>query len=199
MPLSSPATSLPANLVSSLNVLEEVNGTSHQRLSIYESNVPNISYSRFSIDFDYVSGFCSLHTEGVGTPARAVFFTAGASGGTIAAGIDGTLTMGRNTVANYWQMVVGGHWQAWSDNTIDIGGNGFGRPRSIYAATSIQAGSYLKSGSSTVALLPTATAAGTGARHFVTDATATSFLTIVAGGGANKVPVVSDGTNWLVG
>ena len=34
---------------------------------------------------------------------------------------------------------------------------------------------------------------------FVTDATATTFLSTVAGGGANKVPVVSDGTNWLIG
>ena len=36
--------------------------------------------------------------------------------------------------------------------------------------------------------------AGAGARSFVTDATATTFLSTVAGGGANKVPVVSDGT-----
>lgn len=54
-------------------------------------------------------------------------------------------------------------------------------------------------GSTTVASLPSASTAGTGARSFVTDATATTYLSTVAGGGANKVPVVSDGTNWLIG
>lgn len=54
-------------------------------------------------------------------------------------------------------------------------------------------------GSTTVASLPSAATAGVGARSFVTDATATTFLSTVAGGGANKVPVVSDGTNWLIG
>jgi hypothetical protein len=50
-----------------------------------------------------------------------------------------------------------------------------------------------------VAGLPTASQAGAGARAFVTDATSTTFLSVVVGGGANKVPVVSDGTNWLIG
>lgn len=54
-------------------------------------------------------------------------------------------------------------------------------------------------GSTTVASLPSASTAGAGARCFVTDATATTYLSTVAGGGANKVPVVSDGTNWLIG
>lgn len=53
--------------------------------------------------------------------------------------------------------------------------------------------------STTVTSLPSAATAGAGARAFVTDATATTFLSTVAGGGANKVPVVSDGTNWLIG
>lgn len=54
-------------------------------------------------------------------------------------------------------------------------------------------------GSTTVASLPSASTAGAGARAFVTDANATTFLSTVAGGGANAVPVVSDGTNWLIG
>lgn len=51
----------------------------------------------------------------------------------------------------------------------------------------------------TVATLPAAGTAGVGARAFVTDANATTFASIVAGGGANKVPVYSDGTNWRIG
>jgi len=49
----------------------------------------------------------------------------------------------------------------------------------------------------TVATLP---AAGTiGRRAFVTDATATTFASTVAGGGSNKVPVYDNGTNWVIG
>lgn len=54
-------------------------------------------------------------------------------------------------------------------------------------------------GSVTVSALSSAATAGAGARAFVTDATATTFHSTVAGGGSNKVPVVSDGTNWLIG
>lgn len=38
-----------------------------------------------------------------------------------------------------------------------------------------------------------------GARSFVTDANATTFLSTVAAGGANNVPVVCNGTNWVIG
>lgn len=51
----------------------------------------------------------------------------------------------------------------------------------------------------TVAGLPSAATAGAGTVAFVTDANATTFNSTVAGGGSNKVPVFSDGTNWLIG
>ena len=51
----------------------------------------------------------------------------------------------------------------------------------------------------TVSTLPSASASGVGYRAFVTDATVTTFASTVAGGGANKVPVYSDGTNWKIG
>ena len=51
----------------------------------------------------------------------------------------------------------------------------------------------------TVATLPSAVTSGVGARGFVSDATATTFASTVSGGGANKVPVYSDGTNWKIG
>jgi hypothetical protein len=53
------------------------------------------------------------------------------------------------------------------------------------------------SGASTVAGLPGSPVHGD--RAFVTDATATTFLSTVAGGGSDKVPVVYDGTNWVIG
>jgi hypothetical protein len=51
----------------------------------------------------------------------------------------------------------------------------------------------------TVAALPAASAANKGSRAVVTNATATTFASVVAGGGSNTVPVFSNGTNWLIG
>lgn len=51
----------------------------------------------------------------------------------------------------------------------------------------------------TVTNLPSASAVGAGARSMVTDADSTTFAAVVAGGGANTVPVYSDGTNWRIG
>jgi hypothetical protein len=57
---------------------------------------------------------------------------------------------------------------------------------------------FLKTDFSTVANLPAALTY-TQCRYLVTDANATTFGSIVAGGGANIVPVYSDGTNWRIG
>lgn len=57
----------------------------------------------------------------------------------------------------------------------------------------------IKSLVTTVASLPAAGTAGAGATAFVTNANATTFASVVAGGGANGVPVYSDGTNWRIG
>lgn len=48
----------------------------------------------------------------------------------------------------------------------------------------------------TVATLPTGAA---GVRALVSDATVTTFASVVAGGGANTVPVYHDGTDWRIG
>lgn len=50
-----------------------------------------------------------------------------------------------------------------------------------------------------VSSLPAANSVAKGSRFFVTDATVTTFASIVVGGGANAVPVYSDGTNWRIG
>jgi hypothetical protein len=60
-------------------------------------------------------------------------------------------------------------------------------------------GSYVKTTPVTVTNLPSASSVGAGSRAFVTDATATTFASTVSGGGANSVPVYSDGTNWKIG
>jgi hypothetical protein len=50
----------------------------------------------------------------------------------------------------------------------------------------------------TVATLPDAVA-NQGVRSFASDADATIFYSVVAGGGTNYVPVFSDGTDWRIG
>jgi len=50
----------------------------------------------------------------------------------------------------------------------------------------------------TVAQLPSSDT-NIGTRGMVTDATATTYASIVAGGGSNIVPVYSDGEDWRIG
>ena len=72
----------------------------------------------------------------------------------------------------------------------------------VTAGGAVVATTYSKTTAKTVATLDAAATAGAGARSFVTDATvsmAAGIGTIVVGGGANAVPVYSDGTNWLIG
>jgi hypothetical protein len=66
---------------------------------------------------------------------------------------------------------------------FDIAALGFGGPPA-------------PTGPTTVAALGAPTAA---LRSMVTDATVTTFGTIVVGGGANTVPVYADGLAWRIG
>lgn len=68
-----------------------------------------------------------------------------------------------------------------------------------WGATGITSETALRTVPVTVASLGSASTFAEGARRFVTDANATTFNSIVAGGGSNKVPVFSDGTNWRIG
>lgn len=58
---------------------------------------------------------------------------------------------------------------------------------------------FMKNTPVAYASLPTASAAGEGARAYITDASATTFASAAAGGGSNRVPVYSNGTSWLIG
>lgn len=77
-------------------------------------------------------------------------------------------------------------------------------PVAVASGTTTQTvttGATIKNGTTilpvyTVATLPTGEA---GAKCFVNDANATTFHSIVAGGGANFVPVFHDGTDWRIG
>lgn len=64
-------------------------------------------------------------------------------------------------------------------------------------ATTAQIAAVGGLGSYTVASLPTGQAAN--ARALALDANATTFASVVAGGGSNIVPVYFDGTDWRIG
>lgn len=79
-----------------------------------------------------------------------------------------------------------------NDLTTYIGGTAI----IVTSAATIQHNKPTQQNVLTVATLPTGVA---GMRSFVSDATASTFASVVVGGGAIKVPVYSDGTNWLIG
>lgn len=60
-------------------------------------------------------------------------------------------------------------------------------------------GTALILGSQTVAQLPVCSSTTKGGRATVTDANSTTFLAAAAGGGANIVPVMCNGTGWVIG
>ena len=67
------------------------------------------------------------------------------------------------------------------------------------AFTSLTVASYVRLPAVAVSALPAAATAGNGARATVSDATVTTFHSVVAGGGSNMVPVYVDNGVWRIG
>ncbi len=82
--------------------------------------------------------------------------------------------------------------------TLDSAGNA-SIPGTFTSGTASTGGGTFRQPPFTVAMLPTCTSPANGTRASVTDATATTFFSVVAGGGGNTVPVFCDGSNWRVG
>jgi hypothetical protein len=83
-----------------------------------------------------------------------------------------------------------------------MGGNAsftFVATTGILSVPNITTSGVVKTSATTYSSLPIAATAGAGARSFITDANTTTFLATVSGGGSNAVPVVSNGTFWIVG
>ena len=169
----------------SVNITAETLGTGGDNLSV---NVTPAGTGSVNLIGPVIAGASTLESVGLayGGEYGVRVFSSGKiawTAGSIAAGIDTALYRGaagqvdvtNGTAATYRDLKL--------RNLLAGGGNG----------------SYVQTPSMTVANLAAAATAGAGARAFVTDANATTFLSTVAGGGSNKVPVVSDGTNWLIG
>jgi hypothetical protein len=163
------------------NTLALRNGTAAQTFNVYGTFTDASNYERMA----FVTGAAfEIQMQAAGTGvSKSIQIKAGSTSGFFFGGGG----------AVQWQVNSSGHLIAQADNTYDIGASGANRPRYIRAA------SALVSPSTTVASLPAAGTAGAGARSLVTDANATTFQSIVAAGGANVVPVYSDGTNWRIG
>jgi len=69
----------------------------------------------------------------------------------------------------------------------------------VLSVPNITTTGVVKTTATTYSGLPLAGTAGAGARAFITDANTTTFLATVIGGGSNAVPVVSNGSTWIVG
>jgi hypothetical protein len=128
------------------------------------------------------------------SPVGRGFFTFG-NQGMIA--IAGGVGIGGSAVNRKWFVTQNdnGTLRPGSDDGQDFGSPNL-RPKDIYLSRDI-----LQS-PRTVANLTAAATAGAGARAFVSDSddpAAGNFGEIVTGGGSNKVPVYSDGTNWRIG
>jgi len=113
------------------------------------------------------------------------------------AGSSGTndLTTGSNNILIGYNAAAS---SATVSNEITLGNSSVTSMR-VPGLTLTAGAKWINNGTQTVAALVAAGTAGAGARAVVTDANATTFHSIVAGGGANVVPVFSDGTNWRIG
>lgn len=69
----------------------------------------------------------------------------------------------------------------------------------IAATATIKTGLYTVSSGTGNPALPSASSVGAGARAYVTDAVACTFLASLTGGGTTGCPVVSNGTSWQGG
>jgi hypothetical protein len=107
-------------------------------------------------------------------------------GGEMAFRVDGAVTASANP--SRWELYV-----------TPTGTNNQTLGLKVDSTLQVTAYGPVKTLSTTVNSLPSASSSGAGARAFVTDATSTTFLAIAVGSGNHKVPVVSDGTNWLIG
>jgi hypothetical protein len=120
--------------------------------------------------------------------------TAGRSVTIFAGGINNSSNVA--TFANTGVTVYGNITAA---NIITTGTYGNITNANVISANSLVVTTTVRTLPVTFANLPSATAAGAGARAYITDANTFSFASSVTGGGSYTVPVFSNGSTWFVG
>jgi hypothetical protein len=162
--------------------------------SAYDNTNPNVSLgtSLFPLD-SYVFSAGNTNTTpggnlvvGTITPERVISFIAG--------GVDDTevvQVIANTGISIYRSISSTGNIIAGNISTLETGGN--------ITANTVTAATAVVTTPTTVDNLPSAVAAGPGARSFVIDSNTITFYSNVGNAGSNSVPVFSDGTNWRVG
>ena len=105
------------------NTLAQRNGVNAQTSRIYNTYTDASNYERGGMQWSggaFQVGV--LGTAGTGSPTRSIQFLV-------------------NNGAHVWNFSTAGHFLAAADNAYDIGASGANRPRNVYAAGSIDAGS----------------------------------------------------------
>ena len=184
-------------------------------------NVDNIEAAGISGLNVRSDGTTPLSITGIGTLGASsgqVYFNINAAKGTLAApttttggdGLGGISIQGYDGTGYKTASLIVGNWDA-SATLVDTfpksilklitgGGGSTLRQASldslgVFTAPVQQTTVYSVAGTA----LPSASTVGNGARAFVSDATATTFASAYTGGGANNVPVYSDGSVWRIG
>jgi hypothetical protein len=173
--------------VESANVLAQRNSTNAQSLFVYNTYTDASNYERGFLQWDTNSLRIGADAAGTGSKRQSIV-----EGNTI------SFRPLSGSIGIVWQMSNTGHLTTPTTNTYDIGASGGTRPRTVYAATSVVA-PYQQTTATTVGALTACNAGAQGTRSMVTDASATTFASTVAGGGANIMPVICNGTNWIIG
>ena len=123
-------------------------------------------------------------------------------GGIVIAGYNGTSYQGSAIISSAWESgAVLSESLPKSTITLGVAGGGTTLRRATFNSSGVFNAPILNTTTYSAAgtTIPSAATSGTGARAFVTDATVATVGTAYTGGGSNRVPVYSDGTNWYIG
>lgn len=173
------------------NTLAQRNATNAQTFRLYNTFTDTSNYERAALQWS--GNALQFITESAGTGlVRSIGIYPGGSANHAVGFTTNGITIQAGT-----QLI----FTPSAGNPFASGDAGLRRTAAGVLSTSDGSGGvgYLRTPPTTVAGLPAAATAGAGTRAFVTDANATTFASTVAGGGANAVPVVSNGTNWIIG
>jgi hypothetical protein len=162
------------------NTLALRNGTNAQTFNLYETYTDSSNYSRVSLTQSSVYFFLQTQAAGTGTKRGLILRGNGTNSASLAL-VGDALSFG-TSAADYWTMSSSGHFLAGADNTYDIGATSSGRPRNIYTAGTLYAGS-----SSTYGLDAT-----------IRNATVTNFLYVGGVAGNPKAALYATTTNKLM-
>ena len=208
------------------NTLAQRNGTNAQTYRLYNTYTDASNYERGFLQWD--TNVLKIGTEnaGTGTARDLKIQTGGTDRVTLGGGngltISGTVSQVFVDCTTYFASATAAASRALAGNGFKVGSSykyefsstsgANGTPDAALARDSagvvaITDGStgtgYVKQTPVLVSALPAAATVGAGTRGFVSDATATTFASVVTGSGtastAGTVPVYSDGTDWRIG